>query len=409
MPAKKPQLVGGTRASEVVNSPIPRETLQRQPAPRVVQRDSLPNYVPGTPVDLESVVLDGEAVEMAEGRPLTPGVPPGSTPTFPVSSPEEWPIILSGQVLIAPNSGGSPNLQALRAPAGTWMRIDEIRFSVQARKSDNADVTFSTYTAMGFGAVIGVNLNIEGKALTSGPVPVSVLGPSRKLTAERLIFNEPGYVQSRAEEYVWPLEVPIYVRPGSVLEPTFEHRGFLDYKIRVRISYVGVLLRQAPTAADRSKLPFASAWVAPTLPLNGTLQRVESTEKDLAGPPKEEFHVAYLIGRQYMTVQDATFKAILDADFDAATLSGYNPGALEDCFDAVWLKLLGSWGAPLVPELAPHYAVFDRVSRQLNVPHIMPKDSYYIAGVSIESAEMVDTNMESLTIIGLIGWQEVSP
>ncbi|MBU1048379.1 MAG: hypothetical protein KKD10_07320, partial [Candidatus Omnitrophica bacterium] len=78
MPAKKPPFVGRTLASRlVVNSPIPREELRRQPAPQVGPVSPEPNYVPGEAADLESVVFDGEAVEMAAGRPLTPGVAPG--------------------------------------------------------------------------------------------------------------------------------------------------------------------------------------------------------------------------------------------------------------------------------------------------------------------------------------------
>ncbi|MBU1767883.1 MAG: hypothetical protein KJ648_07265 [Candidatus Omnitrophica bacterium] len=391
-----------------MNSPIPREELRRQPAPQVGPVSPEPNYVPGEAADLESVVFDGEAVEMAAGRPLTPGVAPGAQPSFPVSSPDEWPTVLTAQVRISPNAGGSPNQQALRAPAKTWLRIDEIRFSVRALKSDNPDVTFSTYTAMGFGAVIAANFTLDGKALTSGPVPVSVFGPSRKLTAERLIFNEPGgYIQSRAEEYVWPLEVPIFVKPGSILEPTFEHRGYLDYQIRVRVSYAGVLLKQAPSQADQSKLPFVSAWVAPTLPLDGTLRTAESTEKDLVGPPAGEFNVEYFIGRQYLAIQSATFKALMDADLDAGGFVAV--GVIERSADLFWLKLAGSWGAPVVPEMVPHYAVFDRVSRQLQVPHIVPEDGYYIATVTNNAQDLSGQNVAGMTIISLVGWQEVSP
>jgi hypothetical protein len=388
-----------------VNSPIPQEGLQRQAAPRVVDAPTEPTYVPGEATVLESVTIDGDTVEMAAGAPQMV-VPGGRQPSFPVTSPEAWPIHLTGQVLIRPNAGGSPNLQALRAPAKTWLKITEIKFSVQARPGDNADVTFSTYTALGFGAVVAASFVLDGKALTAGPVPLSVFGPSRKLTAERLIFSEPGQAQqARAEEYVWPLSVPIFVPPGSVLVPTFEHRGFLDYNIRVRVSYAGELLAKEPTNSEKTKLPFASAWVSPTLALDGTRHEAESTEKDLVGPAGQQFNVEYFIGRQYLTIQSTTFKAILDADMDANTFVAL--GTIERNIDSVGLKIGSSWGSPLVTEFSPVYAVFDRVSRQLPAEHIMPEGGYYIAEVTNNEATVANENVAALTVIGLIGWQEV--
>lgn len=415
MPPKKPLFLRRPAAREVegktvVPNPIPQEELRRRvPFEPMRPPQADPPHaemVPGQAATLEEVTVQGETVEMIEG------VPQRIPALFkkPVT-PSSWPIHLTAQVLLNPTQNGAPNFQALRAPQGSWMRIDEIKFSVALLMSDYPGLVLSQMM-LGFGAVVGASFSLAGKQVTAGFVPVSMFGVSRKLSAERGAFNEPGGSPARewshVEEYCWPLSVPIYVPPGAVLEPVFEHRGFLDYATHVTVSYSGVVLNDPPSIAERSKLPFASAWVSQALTLDGGHNLANSTEKDLVGPTGADFNVEYLMGRVYVACQTNTLgvvRTLAENDFDTGHIL-VAVGNGDVISNQAEVRLRGSWGTAMVPDYKLFPAVFDRVSRQVLAPHVMPAAGYCLVGIR-SNATRADASL--LALVSMVGWQEVSP
>lgn len=396
MPSKTPPQL-------VVPHPIPDDPLRRVVVPTVEQVEYPRGIVPGTVVTVSGDSSEAP-VEMVEGNPAPPIT---KAPVF-IPRVEEWPVHLTAQVLLQPGKNGSPNIQSLRAPANAWMRVDEIKFEVVVMPSDNPDITLQTYVAEGFGAVVGVGLSLKGRALTSGFVPMALFGPSRKLVHERQIFTNPGNTQARIEQYSWPLAVPVYVPPGAILEPVFEHKGYVNYNVRARISYAGALMRQAPNPVDIAKLPFASAWVGSSMTLDGSNPEVTSDENSLVGPKGAEFNIEYMIGRLYMRLQTADYFALVESDFDTA---GPFPGgqfcAYSRVTNQIQARVVSSWGDLLTLDYLCWWSVFDRVNRQLEAAHKMPTDGFYTVEVrDVSGAAMINTAL--LPLVSLVGWQEVA-
>lgn len=410
MPSKTPPQL-------VVPHPIPDDPLQRVVVPTIEQVEYPRGVVPGRAVTVSGD--PGEApVEMVEGNPSPPIT---KAPVF-IPRVEEWPVHLTAQVLLQPGKNGSPNIQSLRAPANAWMRVDEIKFEVLVLESDNTDLTFATWTAEGFGAVIGASLTLKGRPLTSGFVPLSMFGPAKKLVHERQIFiTSPNSVntQCRAEQYTWPLAVPVYVPPGTILEPVFEHKGYVNYNVRARVSYAGALVKNPPSPVDVGRLPFASAWLGQTIDLidysGPKMAQTEppifsSEESALVGPKGSEFHVEALMGRMYMRLQTADYFALIESDFDTA--GPFPPGSYlsqyTQAVDLFGMRAIASWDAPIVEHFVPWWAFFDRVSRQTVVPFTLPADAFVTVEVRAPERYVLN-NAAMLPLVSLVGWQEVAP
>lgn len=395
MPSKTPPQL-------VVPHPIPDDPLRRVVVPTVEQVEYPRGIVPGTVVTVSGDSSEAP-VEMVEGSPAPPIT---KVPVF-IPRVEEWPIHLTAQVLLQPGKNGSPNMQSLRAPANAWLRVDEIKFEVLVMPSDNPDISLQTYVAEGFGAVVGVGLSLKGRALTSGFVPVAMFGPSRKLVHERQIFTDPNNTQARIEQYTWPLRVPVYVPPGTILEPVFEHKGYVNYNVRARISYAGALLKQAPNPVDIAKLPFASAWVGASMTLDGTNPETASDANSLVGPKSSEFNIEYMIGRLYMRLQTADYFALVESDFDTAGPFVATFCRYSQVTNQIQARVVSSWGDLLTPDYLCWWSLFDRVNRQLEVAHKMPADGFYTVEVRDVSSAAVN-NAALLPLVSLVGWQEVA-
>lgn len=395
-----------------VPSPLPVEKLQRV-LPTVVEKSEVsPGYVPGTVVSVQGDTAE-DPVEMIDGlvpKAVTPSVE-SQTVRFD-ASPSEWPVHLTAQALLKPSAGGAPNVQALRAPRCNWLRIDEIKFECLYLPSDNTDTAANSFLAMGFGAVVAVSLTLGGRPLTNGFVPISMFGPSRRLTGERLVFWEGLGGVARGEEYAWKLPVPIYVPPGGVLEPVFEHRGYLDVRTRARISYSGAVLSHAPPAADQAKLPFAASWTSSTMALVGgaPLPETFSTEKDLMGPLGADLNVTHLMGRLYFAIQNATYRTLVESDFDGAVWG--ISGTYTTMSHAMLIKVDSSWGVPLSTDYVHWWELFDKINRALLVEHVVPAGNYFLVSAR---CPMTAQDASVMPLVSLVGWYdganvcEVSP
>ena len=319
--------------------------------------------------------------------------------------PPHFPIHLTAQMLMVPGtSGQSPTLQTLRAPFGRWLVIEEVKFEVAMRVSDNLDVATASTNAQCVGSSIACALSRGSNHLTAGFIPVSMFGPVRKQSAERIQILEVGNAFSYIEEYSWRPTVPIIVAPNEVLVPSFEHRSFLNYKAQVRISYSGHLEQQQPDGYGT--LPYVMAWTAPTFTLNGTEVEQISTEKDLSNPSKDSvLNADYMIGRIYVPFQTATIATIAEgtADSPGSAASVNVPLATDHAL----VRLSNSWGSQIAPNYAPFPAVFDLWSRKIDMKHIIPPDGYIIVGVKAGSAAI--NNTQTVAIFSVVGHREVSP
>jgi hypothetical protein len=332
------------------------------------------------------------------------GFPTG--PDIPLVIPDHWPIHLTAQTLLLPGaSGQSPALQTLRAPSGRWLVIEEVKFEVMMSVLDNADVLTVTTNAHCMGSTVACGLQRGKDDITNGYVPVPMFGPVQKQSAERIYFPEDvSNNWSFCEEYSWRPPVPIVVAPNQVLTPTFQHRGYLDYKARVRISYSGHLEHLQPEGYGN--IPYVASWTAPIISLTGTEAEQLSTEKDLVNPSKHDvLNVEYMMGRIYVPFQNTTTASILEGTV-------YHPGHASTvnvplATDQTVVKIGTSWANPVTPEYDRFPAVFDLVNRKIDMKHIVPPEGYFVMGV--KSGGTLIANAQVLALFSIVGHREVAP
>ena len=307
---------------------------------------------------------------------------------------------LSAVALVAPNASVAPNTNALRGPAGYGLLIDEIRFTMEVLYSDNNNDT-QCFGAVAQGMLVAAHFTLGGKNLTAGFVPIALLGPARATQ-----FAEYALIQSYfsadaggAACYSWRPKDPIYVAPGAVLEPTFENRGLLNLKFRVRVSYTARPCGVPPAA---QRLPYVVAWQTPVFVPTGTEVEVDSSEKDLFNGTDLPLRVECLVGRITSIDNRASTPAIYVQEGNTG-LS--NPLAYASVLNQTKLQLSASWGTRTVRDWIPWPAVFDMQTRSITCPHVLPPKAFYTA--KVRGGSVAISNIQYFAAVSMVGSYEV--
>ena len=383
-----------TAAREAQTRPQTRPQAARlnpgnEERPSVPKRDLMPNLRPSW-----------RPSARPDYRPSRPDYRPGGPVVISDQMPDHWPIHLTSSVLLSPGAAGqNPPLEPLRAPQGRWLVIDEIKFEVRERATDNPDSAMAVMVR-GMGSVIGCKLHLGREAVTGGFVPVSMFSHCQKQLAELVLAYVPPIVNEFIEEYSWKPPEKIIVNPGETLVPMFEHRGFISYKVRATVSYRGHLEKIKP---DSSKLPYVVSWSSPAISLSGTESEQVSSDRDLLNPWEVPFNVEYMIGRAYFPYQYSEADTAIVEGNDYPTSNVSYPRSV----DQTKIKITNSWGSAMVPKHAPYPSVFDLWSRRIEAPHQIPPGGFYT--VSVKTGGLAVTNTQAIFEMSIIGWREVSP
>jgi hypothetical protein len=363
-----------------------------------------PGLLPGRALPGKAPVpIRSGGVTMMPGRPVLPRQPIKNQPNLPVrpglggggigNLTAGMPFHLTAGLTLRSGAVASPNLQSLRAPNGQGLLIEEVTFEIGYFLSDGNPYMGST---MNMGSLIGCQMQLGAEPLTAGFVPLAMFGPTLSTVSEyQTIDDDIGFLSI----FTWRPPVPIYVPPGQLLEPTFVHFGLYNAVLQVKVSYSGI----AGQRPQQKALPYVMHWAADAFLANGTEVERVCNEKDLANPFNVPFHVKTVLGRVYGLFQDiAQAKQYLtEGGVDTATYPH------NDIYVSTKVQLLGSWGTPVVRDYTPWPQIFDPWTRQLEVAHEMPPESYYLAGVKGGSIADAAYDGQGLARISLVGWREV--
>ena len=337
------------------------------------------------------------------GKPTTPGSRP--PPVFTLG--DRPPLHLVASVLLAPGQSDSPNEDALRAPEGMAMVVEEILFSIDYLIADNPD--YIPGWPLNPALLIACSLSLDGEKIdgvaryqepiTAGVVPVGLFGPAQLASAEWLSLGEGSDSCGQSSHFAWRPKVPILVPAGAILKPTFENRGFTSFSARVRVGYSGHAIRSGAPAYP-TQLPFIAAWSPAAFTPSGVEVEADTSEKDFANPFDAPLEVDFLMARAAGVYQDPAAVRPVTVTEDSASAPAYWRIAAQ-----TQLKLGTSWGTKVVRDWTPLAAVFDPWTRMLRAPFTMPARAFLSLQVKCGSEVMADTQV--LTGFAMAATREV--
>jgi hypothetical protein len=315
---------------------------------------------------------------------------------------------LTASVLLAPGAALSPSVQALRAPAGYAMLVDEIKMEVAALSSDvGADSQIPGIESAGMLAGAQFKLKQAGKddvLLSAGMVPIAMFAPSVQTQAEHI--DSSSFIPSTASEsrsqYSWFPKSPIYIPAGALLEPTFENRGFLNISLRVRVSYsVRIIPANAPALC---RIPYVMAWQSSMFNADGTEVESDSTEKDLANPFDGPIEIERVIGRVVEVLAIVGYSPPIRV-IEGNAGQHAAPTGYAFVLNQTKLQLTASWGTRFIQDWIPWAAAFDMWTRSIPATHEMPPKSHYM--VQIKGGGESVTDVQFFACVSMVGSREV--
>lgn len=291
------------------------------------------------------------------------------------------PILLSAEVSLASKAQGvAPNTIALKNPNVRFpMEIHEISFDL---RSDGV-IT---------GGAVACDLALGTIPLTNGYVPVWCFGRSRQTN------REIGYGGNSATYFTgtWKLAKPLYIPPGGVVQPTFQHRGLVVDAINARITYRGQVLR-AGARPPRTFAPYACAYSSKPFDVDAA-DTDASRETDLANPFSQPIFIQHMIGRMSVDINATSQKSEITDPAIAARL--------------LQVRIIDSAGRPIVRDLSYFAQVFAKQTRawDMNGAKIDGGEFYNVFLNKLEppnDAAVTAATRYALADISLVGWREI--
>lgn len=229
---------------------------------------------------------------------------PSNTPAD-APTPYSDPIILYGQAVVSPSSGGAPNTDALSNPDDLDMELLEVRWRIYPSPTDAA-------SAAGLGQVveglaIGVKMDLGAIPVVDSDVPVAAFGNARDIddspTSNTLsygIYPDPTDVNAQAIpfSYRWRLKYPLFIPGGAVLTPVYANLGQVQFPVFIDTVYV---CRQRPSGQRRSdtiKAPWVGSYNSAPFDNVGAQAGGQdfSSESDLFNPFSVPLEITRLSG-----------------------------------------------------------------------------------------------------------------
>lgn len=284
---------------------------------------------------------------------------PAPRPAPPVQFPYEPPVNLFASVTV--QSGGEAGLRAkaLSNLTGKPLAIHEIRVGLQAPVWG---------LPINNGAFTEISLDLDGKPITNGFVPVWLLGRVDNVANERsdgtTVGASAGVVNSVA---VWRLAQPFGMKPGAVVNVTVRHRGMITQPVTADVSLVG---KQVASISGLNRIPYVTAFLGKQTEYNEPLVE-ESPEQTLINLTKVPLNVQRITGRCLLT-------GVQYAPSNLTYCNDKNVG--EYLASLMRVRLAISRGLPLVQDLTPFGALFSPASGNTwEAPFVLRSGEYLIA------------------------------
>jgi hypothetical protein len=242
------------------------------------------------------------------------------------------------------------------------------------------------------GGAVGCDLSVGKVPITNGYVPVWCFGPAR------LSLRETGNstVAATYGTFAWKLHHPLFMPPGSVLQPIFQHRGLVTADIEARINLKAQVLPKG-TRPDRVFVPYVSSYTTKPFDL-ASASTDESKETDIANPFDRPIYLQHLIARASVDIDETNEKSEIFDPFITARL--------------LQARISNSAGKPIVRDLGYLNTIVAKQTRAWN-----------LAGSKMDPGEFWDVFVNKLTPpnasavtsgtryvitdFGLVGWREV--
>lgn len=287
------------------------------------------------------------------------------------------PIHLSASVVLNPKAQGiAPNTVALKNPSPDLpMEIHEI--------------TWDTYSSSNiYGGAVACSLFLGDIPITNGYVPIWNFGKSKD--SLRTVGNPSQMRNTVMASFSWRLPHPIFVPPGAVLQPMFQHRGFNAATITTWINYRGAVLPKG-TRPSQIFIPYVSAYSSKPFTLN-VASTDQSQEADIANPFKTPLLLQHMIGRVGVTSDTVNYSELWNPDFGARLLR---------------VRIIDSHGRPIVRDLSYFSQVFWRQTRAWHCggTQMDPGDYYnvYLASQVLNSS--VGASQYAIADVSAVSWR----
>lgn len=321
---------------------------------------------------------------------------PKGIATLPYQYPHRYPIHLTASTTLAANSTGGVNAIALKNPLGQAMEILEIKFQLYQDELQIVNLL----------GTIACKLDLGKYPLTGGYVPLWCMGRAENLYSE--MVSDPS--SKCVNEFTWRLPKPLYVPADAVVLPTFQHRGLIKQDIQIRISYSARSIPAGAALPSRVALPYAAAWSAKSFYIYDAGTDA-SRETDLVNPFDEPLHLQRFTGRVGMAslAQDTgEVNQITDGAGEGYGGYGrdYTPTALYS------IRMVDSYGRPLVRTLLPFRTVFSGVTRSWEVAEATIDPRAYVLA-HLKKTEPAGTLSELLPVlitqayVGMVGYRYI--
>lgn len=318
-------------------------------------------------------------------------------------------LVLYAACNVSPNSEALPNTAALKNPYDLPMEIREIRFRIYPLTTQFASTASVDVDPFEFrrvtGQSLGVKMDLADVTIVDAQVPISSFGTQRDcadFSGVNGVFansgiNPPGVVNQLAVytseagltfaapvSYSWRLKYPMYVPPGGVLVPTFEHLGQTHLSLHVDVIYVCNSLPASYKPPAKLMYPWVGSYSSKSFD-NFTATaagRDQSTELDLLNPFSVPLEVSRLVGGLGLT-------------FNSANSIG---DAIEDFGDHRMrlgtVKARSSQGDELARSPTRFAGLFPTTWRAWDIPHgwIMAPYDYYRLALSVDAVDYNTTD-----------------
>ncbi len=290
------------------------------------------------------------------------------------------PIFLSTQVSLRSGSVDSPNVQPLKAPDDMAMEIHGIHFLVR-----NTPTASSFWSVDVTGATVGVRFDLGAVKVTNGFIPLPLLSKYQ----ENQFSAQTGWHSFFG--YQWALPKPFYIPAGSVLAPTFQHRGFTTQDLTVLVGY-SARVYPASYSPRKAYVPYAAAYSTTELDLE-TAYTGNSNESDLVNATGRPLHLQKLVSNTLQRKTSAT------------------TGAAQSILDnqdneLFWLKMIDTGGRPYIRDWAFAPDVLGKGTWDLSGT-IMPPSNYLKLFWKKDASGAVAATHSVLFGVGLTGFYEV--
>ncbi len=295
------------------------------------------------------------------------------------------PVHLSASVTIGAGQGAGVPTVALKNPHDAPMLINEIKFSL-----------FTSDSTAPSGMSVAVKLDLGQIPITNGHVPIGLLCRVDNTVAEYQNSNTFRYFSGI---FKWKLARPIFVPPGGVIQPHFQHTSFPgNGNVTARISYGG---RAMPVGfrPKRIFIPYAASFVSKNIDVD-TADTDASVETQLVN----SFTAPVLLDRFISRIAVANPSGTRVQETQRIATGWYDTSEL-------WTAVLvDSLGNPIVKEYTPLYTIVSGTSRswELGGKVSMPPGSFYMLSLKKDAPTVaLGTGHQSQAGFSLIGWREV--